>query len=85
MQHFNQIVPRVCTSVLFIKYALRITSFQSGHVTYTSFSHGFTIDFLEPRIFGECFCLFGSSKVVEYARPSCVSMAFTVSELCLKL
>ena len=35
-------------------------------------------------IFGECF-LSGSSKVVEYARPSCMSVSFTVSELCSKL
>ena len=35
-------------------------------------------------IFGERF-LSGSSKVAEYARPSCVSVAFTASELCSKL
>ena len=69
-----------------IKYALRITSLQSGRVKYTSFSVCFTIDFLWIFVvFLVSVFWSGSTKVVEYARPSCVSVAFTVSELCSKL
>ena len=52
----------------------------------TSFSGCFTIDFLSVFVvFLVSVFLSGSSKVAEYARPSCVSVAFTVSELCSKL
>ena len=61
-----------------LMYALRITSLQSGRVKKTSFSR-FSVDL--RCIFLMSVFLSGSSKVAEYARPSCVSVAFTVSEV----
>ena len=49
MPRLNAVITQMTGGETFtklIKYALRITSLKSGRVKYTSFSCGFTIDFL---------------------------------------